>query len=246
MAQFYAITPVTYVGNHVRPGTLLDSVADAATYNAYVAAGGITAAAGDASIAAAALVAAGLILRGADDATLQTVMLAAYVADAATDTIVDAGNLITATTIEGALQELAAGSISVQKRTVTIAFGDLSGLAGGVKTFTAAMGSALPANARFVGVTIGEGTFTGFDDGGGGGTATLKVGSVSSDTNAVSTVNVATGQSGFPKAGTAGARGFDMAPLFAEVYNTILTSNHDLNTFTAGSVVVNLFFTVKA
>lgn len=126
---------------------------------------------------------------------------------------------------------------------------DLAGLGAGVKTFSATLATggdtALPANARYVGHIVGAGTFTGFDNGGGGATYTIKIGSPSDDDCIVSTANVATGQTGFPKTGTAGVRAFPMAPLYAEAFSVVLTSDADLNTATAGVVTVSLFFQVK-
>jgi hypothetical protein len=126
---------------------------------------------------------------------------------------------------------------------------DLAGLGAGVKTFTAPLltgsDSSLPTNARYVGHSIGEGSFTGFTDGG-VGTYTIKVGSASDDDAIVASVNVAAGQTGFPKTGTVGVRAFPLCPLYAETHNAILTSSTDLNTATAGLVNVYLFFQVKA
>ncbi len=143
--------------------------------------------------------------------------------------------------------DLASGAIGVVKRTVTITQADdLAGLGAGVKTLTKALGGgALPASAHFLGVVVGSGSPTMFDDAT-HGTYSIKVGSASDDDGIISAVNVAAGQTGFPKAGTAGVRAFAMAPLYAETTNAILTSSVDLNTATQGTVTIDLFYLVKA
>jgi hypothetical protein len=135
-------------------------------------------------------------------------------------------------------------SAAFQKRTVTIAFTDFADLAEGVTSHEVDLGAVLPDDARYLGHTIGE-SFTGFSD---GATATyvLKVGSDSDDDSIVTTVNVAAGQTGFPKTGTAGVEAVLMRPLANETYKVVITSSEDLNTATAGSVKVNLFYTVRS
>lgn len=136
--------------------------------------------------------------------------------------------------------------VGVVHRSATITqAADLAGLGAGVKTLTKALGAALPANARYVGHVVGSGTFTGFNDPG-PGTYTIKLGSSSDDDAIVATANVANGQTGFPKTGTAGVRAFSQCPLYAEVHNVILTSSVDLNTSTAGALTVDLFYLVLA
>lgn len=138
----------------------------------------------------------------------------------------------------------------IAKRTVTIDYspgGDnFAGKANGVKTFSKALsGGALPANARYLGHTIGESTFVDFDDAT-HGTYTIKVGQASDDDDVIASVNVAAGQSGFPKAGTPGVRAFNACPLYAEAVTAVLTSSVNLNTVSAGQVTIELFYFVKA
>lgn len=144
-----------------------------------------------------------------------------------------------------AAYDLASGSTGVVKRTVTITQADdLAGLGAGVKTLTKALGGgAVPANAHFLGTVVSLGTLL---DDATHGTYSVKVGSASDDDAIIGSVNVAAGQTGFPKAGTAGVRGFAMGPLYAETTNAILTSSVDLNTATAGSITIDLFYLVKA
>ncbi len=131
----------------------------------------------------------------------------------------------------------------IQKRTVTIAYTDFAALANGVTSYEVDLGALIPAEARYLGHTIGE-SFTGFTNGA-SATYVLKVGSDTDDDSIVTTVNVTTGQSGFPKAGTAGVQAFLMCPLTSEIYKVVITSSADLNDATAGSVEVNLFFAVR-
>lgn len=143
-----------------------------------------------------------------------------------------------------ATEAVANAGIGVIKRTVTIALGDVSGLADGVMSVTKALsGGALPANARFAGVVARS--LTGFTNSGGGATYTLKVGGADDD-EIIASLNVATGQTGFPKTGTLGVAGFMMCPLAAEVKNAILTSNTELNDVSAGSITIDLFYLVLA
>lgn len=134
----------------------------------------------------------------------------------------------------------------IHKRTITITQADdLADLANGVTSLVKELGDNLPANARYLGHTIGEDSFTGFTDGD-AATYVLKLGSESDDDSIVTTVNVAAGQTGFPKAGTLGVQAFLMCPLASEVYRATLTSSADLNTATAGSIEVHLFFANRA
>jgi hypothetical protein len=145
-----------------------------------------------------------------------------------------------------ATEAVADAAIGTVKRTVTIDFttDDFASLANGVKTFSKALsGGALPANAKYLGVVVG--TFTGFDDAT-HGTFTAKLGSTSDDDAILASVNLAEGQTGFPKPGTAGVLGFLSAPLYAEVQNLVITSSVDLNTVTAGHVVVELSYYVRS
>jgi hypothetical protein len=149
--------------------------------------------------------------------------------------------------VETRLAAVEAGTSIVQNvttRTVTVANTEFAALAEGVKTFTKNIGSgATTAGAVLIGVSFG--TFTGFNDGA-AATFTAKVGSTSDDDGIVSTINLAAGQTGFPKAGTAGALGYVSAPLFAEQPQIIITSSADLNTASVGAVTLKLTYVVPA
>jgi len=120
---------------------------------------------------------------------------------------------------------------------------DLVGLGAGVQTFSAPLGAAMAANARYFSHIVG--TFTGFDDAT-HAAYTLEIGSASNPDSVMTALNVAAGQSGFPKRGTAGVEGVLAFGLAAEVYSAKLTGAVDLNTATAGHVDVDLFFFVLA
>ena len=130
------------------------------------------------------------------------------------------------------------------KRTVTIAqVADLAGLGAGVKTFDKNVGAVLPANARILGATLE--TVTDFDDAT-HGTYTTIVGTSAGGTQIGTSINVAAGQTGFPKAFTAGAGGFAYCPQGAAQLTARITSSVDLNTATAGTMIVNVFYLVLA
>lgn len=130
------------------------------------------------------------------------------------------------------------------KQTCTIAqLGDLAGLGVGVKTFAKNVGAALPANARLVGFDIGEGAFAAFDDAT-HGTYVIAIGKSGATTDIQTGLNVAAGQSGFPKRGTDGGHGFTLAPHGGEQIQALITSSVDLMTATAGSAVINIFYVV--
>lgn len=144
------------------------------------------------------------------------------------------------------LDGIDANATAVVKRTVTITLANLTALLAGNKDQKFNVGAALPTNARVVGVDVGEGTFTGFDNGGGGGTCTVKVGQNANSDDVMGAVNIATGQTGFPKQGTLGALGYRMAPLSGAQVTARIESNVDLNTATAFNLVVNVFYVVEA
>lgn len=146
------------------------------------------------------------------------------------------------------VKAIADAGMAVTKRTCTIDFApgadNFAGLAGGVKTFSKNIGAATPANARLVGWSIGE-TITPFDDAT-HGDFDLEIGTAG-DPNAIMTsTSVKAGATNFPKNGTAGVAGFNMCPIASTQYVAKLTSSVDLNTTTAGAIVVNLFYLVLA
>lgn len=139
--------------------------------------------------------------------------------------------------------QLAGSVIGVQHQTVTITqAADLAGLAGGVTSFDKDLGAALPANAHILGFSTS--LTTGFDDAT-HATYTAKAGGAGS-TDLFSALNVTTGQTGFPKQGTVGALGFPMAPQGSQQLVVNISSTVDLNTATAGSMTVDVFFVVIA
>ncbi len=235
----YAINAVQVAGlGLVFPGTLFSDQYDDLTRLAN--AGVLLWPSSDATVAAASVAVNAKRSSGITPEDAQGLMLAAV---GSSNSIAAAAALAAAV----AAQVTANAGVGVVKRTVTLNYSadDFAALSAGVKTKTKAIGAALPANARYVGHVVGSGSFTGFDDAT-HGTFTAKVGSSSDDDAIVSTVNVAAGQSGFPKAGTAGVRAFAQCPLYAEVHNLILTSSVDLNTATAGAITVDLFYLVLA
>jgi hypothetical protein len=134
---------------------------------------------------------------------------------------------------------LAAGQ--VQKRSVTIGFANFAALAGGVKTFDVNVGLALPVGARVIGCSS-EG-FTGFDDAL-HGTYVAVLGVTTGGNEIATSLNIAAGQSGFPKVMGAGAAGFVGALNSAAQLKARVTSSSDLNTATAGAITLNALFTM--
>lgn len=133
-------------------------------------------------------------------------------------------------------------AVRIQKRTGTLGFATMSGLAGGVTTYQLALtGGALPANARVAGFSIAA--MTGFDD------AThanfdAELG-IAGANDVMASTSVKAGAAAAPKAGTAASLGYFGAPAVGTP--TIkLTGAVDLNTLTAGSITVELFFFVLA
>lgn len=237
MSTYYLIN-TTRLGTRVLwPGTLFDSTVD--DTSAIAAAGGRLYASGNATVAAAALIAQHIRQQAGSLAEADAVMIsAAGVADAA----------IAAAATAAASAAVAGAALTHYSVTLDFTTDAFSALSAGVKTKTKALGAlglALPANARFAGLVVGSGTFVGFDDAT-HGTYVVKVGSTTDDDAILATANVAAGQTGFPKLGTVGVRGLLGFPLYAEVVNLILTSSVDLNTVTAGTLTVDLLIQVLA
>lgn len=160
--------------------------------------------------------------------------------------IEDAGALYTATTVEGALAEVrtvANAAMSVQKASVAIDFTtDLAGL-GTATTFDKNIGAALPANARVLGATAES--ETDFDDAT-HGTWAVTVGTSAGGTQIGTSLNVAAGQTGFPKAFTPGAEGYLFAPNGGNQLSARITSSVHLSTATQGHVVIDVFYLILA
>jgi hypothetical protein len=112
-----------------------------------------------------------------------------------------------------------------------------------VKTFTKQVGK-IPANARLVGYSLGEGTMVLFDDAT-HGTYGIELGVAATPAQIAASVSCKAGDTGFPKAGTAGALGFPGAPVGGLIVTAKLTSSVDLNTATAGTCTINVFYSVQ-
>lgn len=224
MATFYVIETFRIALQNFKAGQLVDdALIDTAPL---IAAGGLLWPSSDATVAAAAaIVLARRNGRGIDDGDANLIMRDAL--DASQKVSIDALN---------------AGPVEV-KRTVTIDFTTdaFSALANGTKTFSKNIGAALPANARLIGYSVGEGTFTAFDDAA-HGTYGLEIGTAGTAALVQASLDVKAGQTGFPKAGTAGVQGYLMSLHASEQLVAKLTSSVDLNTVTAGHVVVNVFY----
>lgn len=141
----------------------------------------------------------------------------------------------------GAQPDWGAAVQGLVKRTVTVAFND--GAFGAAATATINIGAILPANARIVGHELT--TFTAFQDlvdtiavdvevGENGGGADVD--------SVITSTNVRTGATGFPKAGTSGVKGYPLASESGEQIAIKFTAGGNLNTLTAGSVTVNVFY----
>lgn len=251
MATFYLLNPVLLGTLWLRPGELLDdAVVDTTSIKN---AGGVLWPSADTIVAAAAKLAQNMAAKGQNLDLMRDLMFGGVFASLMNATassgaseiaIQDAGNYFSTDNVESALQALAAGTAGagsgVLKATCTITqAADLAGLSAGVKTFDKNVGSALPSHARIVCVTAES--VTDFDDGA-AGTYTMTVGTSAGGNQIGTSLNVASGQTGFPKQFTAGAGGFLLCPQNSAQLTTRLTSNHDLNTATAGAVTVNAFY----
>lgn len=155
--------------------------------------------------------------------------------------IVKKNNLVTG--IASAVMEL-----TLQKATCTIAFGDWAALANGVKTKdynvspvnnVALVDTKLPAKARIICATVE--TVTAFDDPAHGAFA-ITIGTSAGGNQIGTSMNVAAGQTGFPKLFTAGAGGFLMCPQASVQLTARMTAGSDLNTATVGTAIVNVFY----
>jgi hypothetical protein len=223
MATYYVIETTRVGLNVYKAGQLVDS--NVVDTNAITTAGGILVDSSDAQVAGvASVVNARRLGRGIDDLEADKLMRDAY----------DVSQGLNLANLNAGL---------VVKRTVTIDFtaDAFSALTAGVKTFSKNIGAALPATARLMGYQVGEGTFTAFDDAT-HGTYGLEIGTAGTAALVQASLDVKAGQTGFPKAGTAGVKGFDMAALASLQLVAKLTSSVDLNTVTAGHVVVDVFY----
>ncbi len=134
-------------------------------------------------------------------------------------------------------------ALQILQKRVVVAFGSFSGLGAGVKTFDVNVGTALPANARVMAAIVGD--FTGFDDAT-HGTFTLTLGSSAGGNQVGTSLNIAAGQTGFPKPFSAGAQGYLLAAQSSTQLSARVTSSVDLNTASAGSMSITVFYIVIA
>jgi hypothetical protein len=134
----------------------------------------------------------------------------------------------------------------IRKITVSLDWAtDLSGLPATWKVFTKDFAPVLPANARLVGISIGEGgTFVGFQDVGDTATALVTVFDPPPTQSSLGDRDVRVGQGPFPLSVVPSSVGWVMSPLSAGAAGLAITSDQDLNTFTAGHVDVALFYVV--
>jgi hypothetical protein len=224
MAKFYLINNVIVGASRFLAGTLLDDTLDPVA--SVITAGGVVLPSTNAVVAAAAVKALEAKLKGAAEIDLQSIMQSAVMAET-----------------EGAI---------MLHKSVVVDFApsadNFAALGAGVKVFTKKLtggaADALPANARYAGHSVGI-QFTGFDDAT-HAACTAVLGSPSGTTSIMTTVNLAAGQTGFPKQGTLGAKAIFGFPLLAEVHNLVVTDAVDLNTLTAGKVQADLFYFVLA
>lgn len=102
------------------------------------------------------------------------------------------------------------------------------------------VGDAVAVDSYVLGHSVGDGTFTAFS-GGGAGSCGLKLGIASDDDAIVTSTDVFTGASGFPKAGTSGVLGYSGATLAAgSQIAAKFTADVNVALLTAGSVKVRV------
>jgi len=254
MAQFYVVNVVRFAGGVLLPGTLLDSVVDPTSYNAAVNAGALLIPSSDTAVATAAAAAAKAKRKGANEQELQAIMMSgiekAQGADsgaaggiAADVSIADAGGLITATDVEGALQEIANGALTLFKRTVNLLHGAVTATPDNVATaFTANIGAVLPANAV---VLAHEVLVTTLFSGGGLTAAKLDVGGTTT-TAIVNQQDVFTGAATGKTSVNTGSH--ERGKFSAEQLVATLTpdAGHKTSQATAGDVTITVWYSVLA
>ena len=137
---------------------------------------------------------------------------------------------------------------SIVELDYTMSYTDLSGTSGEI--YTADLGTAFPASSRFVGYSIGEGSFSPFDDGA-SGTFSLELGMISGGTFypvLMGATDVAVGATGpFPGIGTVATPPvWIMAPIGGRVLSLALTGGQALETTIAGAITIKVFYIVVA
>jgi hypothetical protein len=258
MALFRLIN-TTRIGTTVYPaGTLLNDAQDDTV--GITAAGGVYAPSPDTNLDAAGALA--IAAHAAGNSELGEKIMLAYASVALTSWLAsrthaqgasligleDTGGFFATKNVEAALAALGGAQLGLQKCSVTITqAADLAGLGAGTKTLSKNWGAVLPANSRFAGFSVGEATFTGFKDAGDTLTFSLTGGDSGAATNLFTAANVRTGQAGFPKTATPGAKAaFFGYPLAAGQATVVLTCSGDLNTASAGAVTIDLWYFVMA
>lgn len=208
MAQYFSINAVRVGGiGQTWPGTLYS----------------------DATDPIALLQTAGVVLKPATNATIAAAAARAQARRAAGGTLAECESIMT-------LAYIAAASGTVTD-SATIALADLTGLAGGVTTFTKNIGAVQPAGQVLESVTLRG--LTGFDDGA-AATYVIDVGWVAVPDALASAMDVAVATAtGYPKPGD-GASAYPGAAIGGFQLQMKITSAVDLNTTTAGSITVDV------
>lgn len=221
MAQFYAINTVNYFAGKILPGTLLDSVKDASTYNAYVGSGGLAVDAALIGMAAASAACTGVKLRGGDERDMQTLMQDAL----------DAAQGL------GATAPAANVDAVVQKRTVTIGEADLTDAVNG-EAQAINIGAVLPAGAVVIGHEVNVATLF---SGGGATAVKLDVGGTLA-TAIVNQQDVFTGAATGALSPRTGAHA--QGKFSAEQLKATFTPDggHNLAALTAGALTITVYF----
>lgn len=139
------------------------------------------------------------------------------------------------------------------KRSLTIAFGDFAALLAGDKSETLNIGAILPAGARVLGIELELNTP--FTDGAAIASCDLDVGGVVADSlvdgesllaaNAGNyPMGIGSGAAGPGQVNVPGSKAAPLALYSGEQLRATVVSNVDLNTLTAGEVVVSVFYIV--
>lgn len=179
---------------------------------------------------------------GSDEATCSASNSAGTLSPAGrvTEVVITSDSRVAMGEVPGAWIEVGDAKIAKApfKIVKTIAEADLTAAA---LSEALAIGGVLPSGARLVGWSLGEGTLTLFS-GGGATAATVKLGTAGDDDAICTATSIFTGATGFPKTGTAGVLGFRGAPLGGEQVKATFTSDVNVATLTAGSIIITLFF----
>lgn len=224
--DFFLLVPVRLGGLTLRPGKALHASQDNIAAIQAAAGPGGTWPGSDATVAAAAAVTARRIQDGIGDAELSAIMVSAAAASASA-------------------AAAAAKAAAIHELTVTIGFAAL--VAAGAVLFAdfPMSASPLPAGARLASLPSSEG-WVGFDDPT-HAVDQVEVGKTTggAELGALVAVDVTTG-TGFPKPFVAGAGEYVGMDLSGVTPKVRFSSAVNLNTLTAGSVTVKLFYTVQA